>query len=251
MVLGLIGLGGLVFIKNPITTQLAEQYKRPDFWFGRYTRRSLGGKAAINRKVLIMIILMFGIYFVDSLGFLRLLATPVYMDSAWQSPQLATRLFIGVTHVMAALIAGVLYTALNERGLLFWIFGIFAMTHLMYTLNGRMDSNLAPPLAMPMLYAMAVSLYTVVNFAIWADVSTPETISINTSYGVALSGWTATFLSTALAIRWQESAMPLERHLQIVDALSMLFFLALIALSFFPQQRTSQPGLSPGQRRSE
>jgi MFS family permease len=251
MVLGLISLGGLAFVKTPITARLAEQHKQPEFWFGRYTRRSLGGKAAINRKVLIMIILMFGIYFVDSLGFLRLLATPVYMDSAWQSPQLAPRLFIGVTHVIAALIAGVLYTALNERGLLFWIFGIFAMTHLMYTLNGRMDSNLAPPLAMPMLYAMADSLYTVVNFAIWADVSTPETISINTSYGVALSGWTATFLSTALAIRWQESGMPLERHLQIVDALSMLFFLALITLSFVPQKRTSPPGLAPEQRRSE
>jgi MFS family permease len=251
MLLGLIGLGGLTFIKNPITTHLAEQHKQPNFWFGRYTRRNLNSKKLINQKVLMMIILMFGIYFVDSLGFLRLLATPAYMNSAWQSPQLTTRLFIGVTHVIAALIAGVLYTALTERGLLFWIFGIFAMTHLMYTLNGRMDSNLAPPLAMPMLYAMAVSLYTVVNFAIWADVSTPKTISVNTSYGVALSGWTATFLSTALAIRWQEGGMPLERHLQIVDALSMLFFLALIVLSFFPQKRTSHPGLTAGQRRSE
>jgi hypothetical protein len=121
----------------------------------------------------------------------------------------------------------------------------------MYTLNTRMGSNLTPPLAMPMLYAMAVSLYTVVNFAIWADVSTPETISMNTSYGVALSGWTATFLSTALAIQWQENGLPLEQHLQIVDALAMLFFLALIGISFFPQKRSFQPISTSKQRRPD
>jgi hypothetical protein len=84
-----------------------------------------------------------------------------------------------------------------------------------------------------MLYALAVSLYTVLNFALWADLSTPDTVCMRTALGVALSGWTATFLSTALAIYLQGSGVSLEQHVQIVDALAMLFFAFALALAFF------------------
>ncbi len=186
---------------------------------------------------------MFGVYFVDSLGFLRLLKTPLYMQSAWQSPELDARLLIGGMHVAGALAAGALYSALNLRHLFYWIFGIFALTHLQYSFHIRLTGS-AGVLSMPMLYALAVSLYTVVNFALWADLSTPETVSVNAALGVALSAWTATFLSTALAIRWQE-ALPLERHIQIVDSLAILFFLAMLAMAFFrppgKRNREAQP----------
>jgi hypothetical protein len=86
---------------------------------------------------------------------------------------------------------------------------------------------------MPVLYATAVSLYTVVNFAVWADLSTPRTISRNAALGVALSGWTATFVSTALATAWRLDGMDLDRHLSLVAAVAMLFFLALLGISFF------------------
>ena len=86
---------------------------------------------------------------------------------------------------------------------------------------------------MPMLYALAVSLYTVVNFAIWADLSTSDTISLNSALGVALSGWTATFLSTGLAIFWQGRGLTLERHIQIVNAMAMLLFIVMLVLAFF------------------
>lgn len=75
----------------------------------------------------------------------------------------------------AALIAGVLYDTLDVREMLYWIFGIFALTHLMYTLSLRLSATNAP-LMMPILYVIAVSLYTVVNSALWADLSTPRTI---------------------------------------------------------------------------
>lgn len=166
----------------------------------------------------------------DSLGFLRLLKTPLYMQSAWQSPELDLRLFIACTHVVGALVAGVLYSNLRVRPLFLWIFGIFALTHLQYSFHIRLESANAV-LSMPMLYALGVSLYTVVNFAIWADISTPDTISLNSALGVALSGWTATFLSTGLAIRWGES-LSLERHIQVVDSLAMVFFLAMLLLAF-------------------
>jgi hypothetical protein len=146
---------------------------------------------------------MFGIFFVDSLGFLRIVDTPILVDGAWQAVQPTPRLIIAVTHVLAALVGGVLYTYLDERHLFYWIFGLFALTHLSYTFRvWLLPETTIAALGTPMLYATAVSLYTVVNFALWADFSTPQTISSNTAVGVALSGWTATFLSTALAIHW-------------------------------------------------
>jgi hypothetical protein len=98
-------------------------------------------------------------------------------------------------------------------------------------------------LSMPMLYALAVSLYTVLNFALWADLSTPDTICMRSALGVALSAWTATFLSTALAIYLQGSGVSLEQHIQIVDALAMLFFTVALTLAFFRKpayQRTEE-----------
>jgi len=146
------------------------------------------------------------------------------------------RLFIGLTHVVTALIAGVLYTALGERQLFLWIFGLFALTHLMYAIDIRTPDLIESggnSLSSAMIYATAVSLYTVVNFALWADVSTPRTISRNTALGVALSAWTATFLSTALAGQFQAAGMSLEEHINLVDALALVFFLALLAVAYF------------------
>ena len=80
---------------------------------------------------------------------------------------------------------------------------------------------------------MTVSLYTVVNFAVWADVSTPQTITLNTAVGVSLSGWAATFLSTALSLQLQEIGVSLEAHLQLVNGLAMLFFLLVLAVLYF------------------
>jgi hypothetical protein len=77
----------------------------------------------------------------------------------------------------------------------------------------------------------------VVNFAIWADVSTPKNITRNAALGVALSGWSATFISTALAIRWGAEGVPLEDHLRIVDALAILFFLAMLIVAWLPIEK--------------
>ena len=250
MVPGVLGIGALAFAKFPFLEQLASQHSNPEFAYGRFVQRDASGGTRVRRSLIGLLILMFGIYFVDSLGFLRLLDTPLYMQTAWQSTELNIRLAIGVTHVIAALIAGVLYTYMHERNLFLWIFGIFAITHLEYTLHIRIGASNYSPLSMPLMYALAVSLYTVLNFSIWADISTPRTISLNAAIGVALSGWSATFISTALAIRWNAMQMPLERHLQIVDSLAFLFFLGMIILIFF-QSQFHRPGQShrPGQER--
>lgn len=234
---GTASMAVVAFVRNPLTDWLVEplarQHTLPAFGVGRFVRVGPDGQPHVRRRLVVFIALMFGVFFVDSLGFLRIIATPLYVESAWQSPDSGVRLVIAVTHVVAALIGGVLYRYLDERNLFLWVFGLFGMVHLMYTFEGPLAIG-TPPLGTPILYATAVSLYTVLNFALWADVSTPQTISLNVALGVALSGWTATFISTALALRWETAGMPLAEHLRLVDALAMVFFLLMLALIVIP-----------------
>lgn len=234
-------LGLLAFKRFAFIDRLAQQHTQPDFFYGRYVRSAEAGSDRLSWRLVGLIILMFGVFFVDSLGFLRMTDTPFLMESAWKSPEPGPRLFIGWVHVVAAFIGGVLYTSLPGRSLFYWIFGLFGLVHLMYTFPLRIgDPAAPPPLMMPMLYSAAVSLYTVVNFAIWADVSTPKTITRNAALGVALSAWSATFTSTALAISWQAAGLPLEQHLRIVDSLAILFFLAMLVLAWLPTGSNSR-----------
>lgn len=230
---GLVSLGILAFGNLSFVEQLANQHTQAEFGRGRFVRIDSDGNARVQRSLLLLVVLMFAIFFIDSLGFLRLAETPFFFETAWQSPALTPRLNIGIAHVLAAFVAGVLYAALNEKELFLWIFGIFALVHLMYAGMARNISVGEPTLAAPILYAIAVSLYTVVDFAIWADVSTPGNISRNTAVGVALSGFTATFISTALALQLRLAGVSFEEHLRIVDSLAMLFFLLVLIPIFF------------------
>ncbi|HEY3475366.1 MAG TPA: hypothetical protein VGK56_12200, partial [Anaerolineales bacterium] len=236
--IGVLGLGILVFVRHPWLDILSKQHLQPEFAWGRFVQRGLSRWQFPG-----LVIIMFGIYFVDSLGFLRLLKTPLYMESAWQSSDFNTRAFIAIVHIIGALTAGALYPVLHERSLFLWIFAIFALSHLQYNFHIQTGSVNAV-LSMPMLYALAVSMYTVVNFALWADLSTPSTICLHSALGVALSGWTATFLSTSLAIYWGER-LPLNLHIRIVNSLAMLFFLAMLALSFLRPIKSSRQRCMP------
>ena len=125
--------------------------------------------------------------------------------------------------MLGAIAAGVLYTAFDERVLLPWIFGIFALVALMYVADIR--AGIGGPsqvLVMPMLYAVGVSQYTVVTFALWADLSTSADITWNVAVGVALSAWSATFLSTALALGWRTAGLDLDAHLSAVAAVGLV-----------------------------
>ena len=242
MLPGLLGLGlivglatlGRTFVSDWVAELSANHRRQERFGHGRFLR---GREGRIDRRFLGFVALMFGIFFIDSLGFLRLIDTPILVDGSWQSPDQAPRLVIAITHVIAALVAGVLYSYEDERHLFYWVFGLFALTHLSYTFSvWLLPETTITTLGTPMLYATAVSLYTVINFALWADFSTPETISRNTAVGVALSGWTATFLSTALAIQWHTSGMPLEQHLRLVQALALVFFVGMLLVALWPNR---------------
>lgn len=131
---GLIPLGALAFGDIDFIKQLANQHTQAEFGRGRFVRIDSDGNPKVQRSLLLLVVLMFGIFFIDSLGFLRLAEIPFFFETAWQSPALMPRLNIGVAHVLAAFIAGVLYAALNEKELFLWIFGIFAtILSILYT----------------------------------------------------------------------------------------------------------------------
>jgi MFS family permease len=234
LVLGLVvGLAsrGRTFLAVYVA-ELASNHRMPRFGRGRFVANSDG---RINARFGGFVLLMFGIFFIDSLGFLRIIDTPILVEGAWQAVEATPRLIIALAHVVTALAAGALYTYLNERHLFYWVFGLFAVTHLSYTFSvWLLPETTATALGTPIVYAAAVSLYTVINFALWADFSTPETISRNTAVGVALSGWTATFLSTGLAIQWQTAGMPLGEHLRLVQALALVFLLGMLVVAIGP-----------------
>lgn len=166
---------------------------------------------------------MFFVFFIDSLGFLRIIEAPVYITTSWQSPEFGTRAFIAVTHVIGAAMAGVMYTAFGRRRLLTWIFGLFAFTHLLYTFHIRTAvQGMDPPLTLPLFYVLAVSFYTTLNFAVWPDMSDDSNLAMRTAIGVGVAGWLASFLSTSLALFSEWADVSLLEHLTHVNALALL-----------------------------
>jgi len=240
MVFGTLVLAALGWLDLGLVRRWARQHERRAFGVGRYLRGSgPGGDAAgaARRRLLLVLGLLFVVFFVDSLGFLRLVDTPLYVAETWRAAEWGPRLAIASAHVVAAVIGGVLYGALGERALLAWVLGAFVLVHLGYQLDARAGFGDGRALGIPLLYALAVSLYTVVTFAVWADLSTPDTIGLHAALGVAASAWTATFLATGLALRWAEAGMSFERHVGLVNAVAMPTFLALLLVIVWPRPR--------------
>ena len=197
----------------------SRQHER--FGVGRFVRGAEAG--TVQFVFWISVVLMFSVFFIDSLGFLRIIDAPVFIYTSWQSPELGVRLFIGLNHVAGAAMAGVLYTVFGRRWLFLWILGLFAFTHLLYTFQlGTAPSGIDPPLSLPFFYVLAVSFYTTLNFALWPDLSTPANIGVNTGLGVGIAGWLASFLSTSLALYSRDVGLTLLEHLRYVNALALL-----------------------------
>lgn len=240
MVPSALALAAIAFVPSRLTDLLARQHLLPAYGTGRFVRhRPVGGRGA-GRAFTVVLVLMFGVYFIDSLGFLRIVDTPVYIGSAWHSDDPRTLWAIGLMHALAAMIAGILYPALGQRALLGWIFALFALVQLNYVLHALTTPELPATLGLPLLYAVAVSIYTVLNFAVWADFSTPATIARTTAIGVGLSGWLASFLSTSLALWWTATGLPFEQHLRAVAAISLVLFTATVLLFALPRRRADR-----------
>lgn len=185
-----------------------------------------------------LVAVMFAVFFIDSLGFLRIIEAPTYILSSWQSPETGPRLFIAITHVVGAAMAGVLYTSFDRRWLLLWILGLFAFTHLLYTSHLLVGpAGMDPPLVLPLFYVLAVSFYTTLNFALWPDLSTARDVGMRTALGVGIAGWLASFLSTALALASKSADISLLTHLRYVNALALLMALAVPVVLYVARMR--------------
>jgi hypothetical protein len=238
---GLLVLGILSFVRfdrlDTILDTLGTQHER--YGTGRFCHED--PIRARSLAFAVPVVLMFGVFFIDSLGFLRIIDTPSLLLSSWQSPDLSTRLFIAVAHVVGALMAGVIYANYSLSRVFLWTFALFALTHVMYTSDLRL-AEVFPTIAgtgtsplNPALYAIAVSFYTTLNFALWPDLSTPETIGTHSAIGIGVAGWLATFSSTALALYFQAADLTLLSHLNVVQALSLLLLFGL-AVGLYTRQ---------------
>jgi MFS family permease len=230
---GLLVLAVLSFVSYDRLDDLLDDLGAQHGIYG--TGRFCHGASVRTRSLTfaVPVVLMFGVFFIDSLGFLRIIDTPSLLLSSWQSPELSTRLFIAVAHVVGAVMAGVIYANYSLSRIFLWTFALFALTHVMYTSDLRLAAvfptiagNGASPLN-PALYAIAVSFYTTLNFALWPDLSTPETIGTHSAIGIGVAGWLATFSSTALALYFQAVDLTLLSHLNVVQALSLLLLSGL------------------------
>jgi MFS family permease len=201
------------------------------------------------------VLLMFGVFFIDSLGFLRIIDTPALVLSSWQSPDLGPRLALAAVHVVGALMAGVLYVNFDRNGLFLSVFALFALTHVLYTSDLRLAALFpgvaggAPSIVNPLFYALTVSFYTTLNFALWPDLSTVDTVGTHTAIGIGMAGWLATFLSTAVALYLDHTEVTLLTHLNLVNALALLLLLGL-AVGLYVRRaaaiaRASEGGAEP------
>jgi hypothetical protein len=172
---------------------------------------------------------MFAVFFLDSFGFLRILDTPALALASWQSPVYATRVSIALAHIVSAGAAAVIYTYFRKGVLFTWVVGIFALTHLLYLFDSADPSG---ALAAPLLYAGAVSFYTVITFALWADCSDARTVPWRTAVGVGVAGWSATFLSTA-AVMVSNTYLTRTTHFRLTSALSLLFLVVVAGFVYF------------------
>jgi hypothetical protein len=233
MIPGLVVLAALSFLSvgrlDAFRSVLGAQHER--FGTGRFCEETPVRTRSLGFAV--PVVLMFGVFFVDSLGFLRIIDTPSLLLSSWQSPAHSIRLTIAIAHVVGALIAGVIYTSFSRSRIFFWTFALFALTHVLYTTDLRLAA-LFPTLVgegtsplNPAFYAIAVSFYTTLNFALWPDLSTADTIGTHAAIGIGVAGWLATFSSTALALSFQSLDLALITHLNVVQALSLLLLFGL------------------------
>jgi hypothetical protein len=224
---GTLVLVALAWAPLGLVDGLGEQHREEGFAAGRFLRNR-----HLPARLLIAYLIGIGtIFFIDSLGFLRMIFTPEIVADTWHSPDREVQLLIAGAHVLGAAIGGLLYARLSGRTLLLWIFAIFALVQLVYAASVRLPmatTTLSPAL----LYAIAVSLYTVITFAVWADLSTPRTIGLVTALGVGVAGWLSTFLSTAISLQLQALGIDVARHLDWVAAIALVAFSGVLALLF-------------------
>ncbi|WP_299235636.1 MFS transporter [Natronomonas sp.] len=193
------------------------------------------------------VVLLFGAFFVDSLGFVRIVEASRFVDASWQSPDAGTRGLIASVHVVGGLAAGVAYAKADHRWLFAAAFALFAAAQFLYAYDAVVGGPAVLATLLSLVYVLAVSCYTTVAFALWPDLATPGAVGRYTAVGIGVGGWLATFASTAVALASERSQLPLGGHLLVVAAVSV-GFLCLTAWLLYGD-RVAPEGSTPAEAR--
>lgn len=218
-----VGFALFLWIRPSLIQIWEKQSKEISFSQGKFLANSTKRELRINQ--ILIFIFLGSIFFIDSLGFLKLIDTPSILSQTWQSPLLSTHVTIALAHIFGAFVGSLLYSTLPIEKLLLWILGIFIIVHLSFSLAAHANVGFEGALSSPFLYAFAVSLYTVINFAVWPDLSDKKNIAIVAALGVSLSGWLSTFLATSLSFIWKERQYTFFEYINMVDTIAISFFL--------------------------
>lgn len=197
----------------------------------RTSERTRDQSWAVTAPLVGGVLLLFGAFFIDSLGFVRIIEQAQYVETSWQSSAITVRGTLAVTHVVGGLAAGVVYT----KGRLLWVFmtafALFGLAQCLYVYDIVVGGPSVLTTVIPLVYILAVSSYTTVAFALWPDLATPGTIGRYTAVGIGVGAWTATFSSTALALVSELVQLRIAWHLGVVAGLSAGFLLLTVLWS--------------------
>ncbi|MFX0103760.1 MAG: hypothetical protein ACFFCS_29630 [Candidatus Hodarchaeota archaeon] len=211
----------------------ANKFNLPDF----SGENSNNDENFSRRGFLILVLLMFGVYFIDSFGFMRMKEED-YFWTIWGGSDLPIKLLIGIIHFIAALGMGYIYNKKGNRGgitVICYTFVGFALSDFLLMLS---PSGILLIISVS-FYCATVSFYTVNIFALWADCSSSKNVSSRASIGIGIGGWLSSFTSTALAEFFVENHPGLFSygfHMMITSLIAIIFLIFSI-VTYYKRSR--------------
>ena len=179
-----------------------------------------------NHSFLLILFLMFGVYFIDSFGFLRVIHQNELMQFTWHGLY-EIKILLGVTHFVTAISMGFLYKKYGYWIVFLASFALFFIADLLFSFY-PMGILL---IITSMVYCSTVSFYTVNSFALFADCSTKKDMYKRAGIGIGVGGWLSSFLSTMLTVELFEMTSGVEGfrlHLLITSIIAAVFLILTI-----------------------
>jgi MFS family permease len=227
LVVGVIALGTVQILKISIVNSyfrfLKLEYSIEE---NKYLKKH--SRSKIRYLFVITVLLLATVFFVDSLGFIRLISTPEFIEQTWQSESWIPRISIGIGHILGAIVGAIMYKELEIEKVIVGIMLLFGVSHLALLISQLNTYFEGYSLMIPFIYAFSVSVYTVLNFVVWPDFSSGKNVSMISAIGVAIGGWFSTFISTSLALNWISSGMSFETHIRNVNSVIVLVLIFII-----------------------
>ena len=156
-----------------------------------------GDKPRYDYKFKEVLVLLTIILFIDSFGFIRAINEPEFVKQTWEGG-MGIRTFISIVHIISALVCGYLYDKKSPYFIVKISLIAFFIGNMFFAFMYQTSMESALVYLFPLVYAPAVSIYTLLFLMIWADITTEETEGKIYGLGLAVAAWLASFISTGL-----------------------------------------------------